>query len=354
MIKYQMYTKDTSHEEHIQSALSRNMEELPNRQGYRMARKAPEGDKKEMWWIYPALTAMESGFPAPICKSGNVSLRATGKCNVSWQSLAINAFEEHVERWNAEKTTCNGGLRWQLKDPGYKNTVTNGGFFQIAARLARYTGNETFADWATTVWEWTTAVELLETGEEYHVHDGAEDREERECSMDGYFQNQEWSHTLGLYLQGAANMYAYSQRKNVTASRQNWTIHVDGLVRRVQSAFSLRYKKDNTSIDVIYENMCELTDDCSEDQMAFKSTLVQALSRTMMLVPSVMPRIAKLINATSVGASSGCSTKTEDKNACGFKWYTGRWDQVTKFGAQVSSLEAVLGALVGSAPLATM
>ena len=280
MIKYQIYTNDISHQTDIQSALSRNMEELPNSQGYRMARKAPEGDTKEMWWIYPALTAMELGFPAPEWKSGNVSLGLTGKCNVTWQSLAINAFEEYVERWNDEKNTCDGGLRWQLEDPGYKNTATNGGFFQIAARLARYTGNRTFADWATTVWEWTKAVELLETGEEYHVHDGAEDREQRECSMDGYLENQEWSHTLGLYLQGAANMYAYSQRNNVSASRQNWTTHVDGLVRRAQNTFSSRYKKKTTSINVIYENMCEPKDGCSEDQMSFKGTLVQALSRT--------------------------------------------------------------------------
>ena len=74
----------------------------------------------------------------------------------------------------------------------------------------------------------------------------------------------------------------------------------------------------------------------------------------MMLVPRVRPRIEKLINATSMGASSGCSTETQDKNACSFKWYTGQWDKVTNFGAQVSSLEAVLGALVGSAPLVTI
>ena len=353
MIKYQMYTNDTSYQKDIQSALSRNMEELPNHQGYRMARKAPEGGEKEIWWIYPALTAMESRFPALECKSWNASVGSNGKCNTSWESLAINAFEEYALRWNKENETCSGGLRWQLENPGYKNTVTNGGFFQIEARLARYTGNSTFAEWATRVWEWTVNVKLMDITDEYHVYDGTDDRQGRNCSLDGYFETQEWSHTLGLYLHGAANMYAYSQRKGEPTSHQNWGKHIEGLLGRAKHTFSSPYK-NLTSTLIIYEKICERKNDCNEDQMSYKGTLVQALGRAMILVPSMAPKIEKLLNATSVGASSGCSIKPEYNNACSMKWNTGQWDGETRFGAQVSSLEAVLGVLVGSAPLVTI
>jgi mannan endo-1,6-alpha-mannosidase len=376
MIKYQMYTKDTKYQQAIQTAMTRNMERVPNGKGYRMARVAPEGEEKVLWWIYPALTAMESGFPPPECPGetvspgpagnlsrgvpGKVSPASGGKCAITWQSLATAAFDEYVERWHAESDTCGGGLRWQLENPGYKGTPTNGGFFQIAARLARHTGNATFADWATAVWEWTGAVGFLRTGDEYHVFDGAEDRNGRACSRKGYFDVAEYSHNLGLYLHGAAHMYAYarggagaSANASAKAGAQPWEKHVAGLVKRALGSFASAYEGENnaTAREVVYEPRCELRTNCDEDQMSFKGTLVAALSRTMLLVPSVQPSLEKLVNATSMGASKGCSAKPEDKNACGFKWFTGSWDHVSSFGAQVSSLEAILGASIGSAPL---
>lgn len=49
-----------------------------------------------------------------------------------------------VARW--DNTTCDGGLHWQIYPSNPNgldyNSVSNGGFFQVSARLARATENE--------------------------------------------------------------------------------------------------------------------------------------------------------------------------------------------------------------------
>ena len=84
----------------------------------------------------------------------------------------------------------------------YKNTISNGCFFNLAARLARYTGNQTYADWATKVWNWTHAVGFMT--DDYSFYDGA--------SIDGNctnFDHVQWTYNAGVYLLGAAAMYNY-------------------------------------------------------------------------------------------------------------------------------------------------
>lgn len=63
-----------------------------------------------------------------------------------------------------------------------------GGFFQTAARLARYTGNQTYADWATKVWNWSVTTGIV--GSQYHVYDGSSDGDGANCSS---VDHDEWS-----------------------------------------------------------------------------------------------------------------------------------------------------------------
>lgn len=60
---------------------------------------------------------------------------------------------------------CKGGLRWQLVESktgyNYVNSITNGAFFQIAARLAAQTGNQTYIDIANEAWDWSTSMFCL-------------------------------------------------------------------------------------------------------------------------------------------------------------------------------------------------
>ena len=119
----------------------------------------------EAFWAFSVLDAAELGFPDPPDKDG-----------VSWLGLAQAVFNTQAADW--DKGTCGGGLRWQIPkvNPGYdyKNTMSNGGLFQIAARLARYTGNQTYVDWAEKAMDWLLHSSLIDDhGDSWQIWDGS-------------------------------------------------------------------------------------------------------------------------------------------------------------------------------------
>ena len=138
------------------------------------------------------MSAAELNFPAPSGKSP------------SWLALAQAVFNLQVSRWDTQN--CGGGLRWQIFEfnngYNYKNTISNGGFFQLAARLARYTGNQTYADWAEKSYDWITTTPLLTN--DYIIYDGAQIADN--CTIADPLQ---WTYNIGTYLMGASNMYNY-------------------------------------------------------------------------------------------------------------------------------------------------
>jgi predicted alpha-1,6-mannanase (GH76 family) len=95
-------------------------------------------------------------------------------------------------------------LRWQIftfnNGYNYKNTISNGCFFNMAARLGRYTGNQTYLDWANKMWDWTGAVGLMSP--DYHFYDGTDDT--INCTQVNHIQ---WTYNAGVYLLGAATMW---------------------------------------------------------------------------------------------------------------------------------------------------
>jgi hypothetical protein len=84
----------------------------------------------------------------------------------------------------------------------YKNSIANGCLFNIAARLARYTGNSSYADWAEKTWDWVEGVGLM--SDDYSVYDGTSDT--TNCTSIDKLQ---FSYNQGIYLFGAAMMYNY-------------------------------------------------------------------------------------------------------------------------------------------------
>ena len=145
----------------------------------------------------------------------------------SWLDLAINVFNDQVGRWDTEK--CGGGLRWQIfsfnKGYDYKQTASHGAFFQLAARLARYTGNQTYADWATKSYDWTSSVGFI--SDDYRVFDGASTRDN--CSEISRLQ---WTYTAGAFMYGSAVMTNFVRSSlsalyelTLTATRQTQTQH---------------------------------------------------------------------------------------------------------------------------------
>ena len=146
-----------------------------------------------MFWGLAAMTAAEIKFP-------DVSN------GFSWLSLAQGVFNSQKGRWDT--TMCDGGLTWQMfqyQGSGYtmKNAISNGGFFQLAARLARYTENKEYATWATKVWDWSVNSPLV-NNKTWVVQDSTEGT--NGCK-DG--ANIPWTYNYGTYLMGAASMYNY-------------------------------------------------------------------------------------------------------------------------------------------------
>jgi predicted alpha-1,6-mannanase (GH76 family) len=100
-------------------------------------------------------------------------------------------------------------LRWQvypyLTGYDYKNSIANGCFFNLGARLARYTSNDTYAQHAEKTWDWITGVGLMDSS--YNIYDGA--HIETNCTDINKVQ---FSYNMGVWLLGAANMYNYVGR----------------------------------------------------------------------------------------------------------------------------------------------
>lgn len=84
--------------------------------------------------------------------------------------------------------------------------IANGCFFNLGARLARYTDNSTYADWAEKTWDWMYGVGYIDN-ENYHIYDGA--HVQTNCTD---INKAQFSYNTGVLLQGAAHMYNYVSR----------------------------------------------------------------------------------------------------------------------------------------------
>lgn len=119
-----------------------------------------------------------------------------------WLDFARNVFDAQAARW--DDSSCGGGLRWQIfafnRGYDYKNAISQATFFQLSARLAKYTGNQTYVEWAEKVWDWSKSAGLVAT--DYKVFDGTVTISN--CSEISKLQ---WTYTAGAFLYGSAVMY---------------------------------------------------------------------------------------------------------------------------------------------------
>ncbi|KAI7319764.1 mannan endo-1,6-alpha-mannosidase [Hortaea werneckii] len=347
LIDYTAYTNDTTYVSGIHAALSANIGAENDLAPAWLA--GWEANDDQAYWAYATLSALEYGFPPLTCEPADEI--ANVSCANSWFAISDNVFQQFVTRWYNNSITCNGGLKWQYnpEDTGngwtYKNSVTNGGFFQLAARLARYTDNSTYAEWADRIWDWSSGVGLI--GPNFHVFDGTSDADGANCSS---INRDQWSYNIASYMHGAANMFAYSGSGNGSSGGTLWEGRVHNMITAANQTFFSPYPN---ATGVMYEQICEPRELCNTDQASFKGSLARWMSKSAALVPSAKEGVMELLRSSAEGAAQSCSGL--GNSTCGTKWYIGGYDGVTGFGQQVSGLEVMLSLMVDDAPeLATL
>lgn len=190
LIDYWYYTNDTTYNDVVTQGML--FQAGPDNDYMTPNQTKTEGNDDQGFWGMAAMAAAEQKFPDP----------PAGKAQ--WLALAQGVFNTQAARWDTQ--FCNGGLRWQIftfnTGYDYKNSISNGCFFNLGARLALYTGNDTYAQWAEKTFNWTAAVGMMDSN--YHFYDGAHTG--LNCSDINKLQ---WTYNPGVYLLGAATMYNY-------------------------------------------------------------------------------------------------------------------------------------------------
>ena len=189
LMDYWYYTGDSTYNDVVMQGMlfqtGTNNDYLPLNQTNGM------GNDDQAFWGMAAMTAAELNFPNP----------PAGK--PQWLALAQAVYNTQLARFD---NLCGGGLHWQayqfLNGYSYKNSIANGCFFNIAARLALYTGNASYATNAVSTYDWTKEIGLIDDA--YNVYDGTDSSEN--CTSINHLQ---YTYNAAVYLLGAATMYNY-------------------------------------------------------------------------------------------------------------------------------------------------
>ncbi|EGW33528.1 mannan endo-1,6-alpha-mannosidase DCW1 precursor [Spathaspora passalidarum NRRL Y-27907] len=283
-----------------------------------------EGNDDQGFWGIAVMGAAERNFSNP------------EDPDKAWLTLAQSVFNTMTARW--DENECNGGLRWQIfqwnSGYDYKNSVSNGCLFHIAARLARYTSNDTYVEWAERVWDWMYGVGLLTEGDWWFVYDGA--KVANNCSNITKYQ---WTYNQGLMLAGCAYLYSYTQDKKW----YNYT-------HRLLDGSRVFFKNISGSM-VMYEAACQPSGTCNNDQRSFKAYFSRFLGLTSVLVPDTEPIITKWLVDSANSAAGSCSGGT-DGHTCGLDWtnWTRGWDGMYGLGEQMSALEVMQNLMAHKRP----
>ncbi|KAH6626894.1 glycoside hydrolase family 76 protein [Chaetomium sp. MPI-SDFR-AT-0129] len=305
------------------------------------------GNDDQGFWGMAALSAAELNFPNPPSDQPQ------------WLAMAQSLFNQYASRW--DEADCGGGLRWQIftfnNGFNYKNSISNGCFFNVAARLARYTGNATYAEWADKIYKWQETVGLIAA--DHTVRDGVHiNPADKTCaSMD---QNK-WTYNSGIFLHGASVMYNYTADGGASpgVGADTWRTRVDGLLQAASTTF---FHNNNTNPNadasqnpkgVLVEQLCEPSGFCNNDQRSFKGHLTRWLARTAQMAPHTQSTIRPLLETDASAAAAACvgsppapAFKGQPGTACGFRWTTGGFDGSVGVGEQMNALSAVMYTLV--------
>lgn len=190
LIDYWYYTGDSQYNDITTQAMLYQVGDKDNYEPSNVT--AQLGNDDQAFWAMSALTAAEYNFPNPPPNQPQ------------WLHLAQAVFQRQTTRWANNECKVQGGLRWQIfpfnGGYDYVNSISNGCFFNMGARLGKYTGNQTYIEWAEKTWDWSVAVGLIDS--KYRVWDGTDSR--NGCIDQN---NLQWTYNVGVYLYGAATMW---------------------------------------------------------------------------------------------------------------------------------------------------
>ncbi|KAI9870148.1 MAG: hydrolase 76 protein [Pleopsidium flavum] len=324
MIEYWFYTGDSQWNEVVTEGLLAQVG--PNNNYMPPNQTKTEGNDDQAFWAFATMSAAELNFPNPPPNQP------------SWLSLSEAVFNLQAERWDT--SSCGGGLRWQIynfnRGYDYKNSISNGGFFQLAARLARYTSNGTYAEWADKTWDWFASTPLL--SRDWQINDGSATA--KNCTDASQLQ---WTYNYGTFLMGAANMYNY------TNADPKWRTRIEGIL----NGTGVFFPRENGG-NVMVEVACEAKQTCDNDQPSFKAYLSRWMAATTQLAPFTADLIMTKLRASAQGAAAQCSGGT-DGVTCGRRWTQPNWDEKYGVGEQMSALSVIQANLISKvvAPVTT-
>ncbi|KAJ5296246.1 uncharacterized protein N7443_007139 [Penicillium atrosanguineum] len=274
------------------------------------------GNDDQMFWGLAAMMAAELQF-------------ADSSTGFSWLSLAQGVFNTQVNRW--DMNSCDGGMRWQIwpYESGYtmKNSISNGGLFQLSARLARYTGSDTYSKWAEKIWDWTLTTPLM-SNSTWNVADST--NTDNDCATQG---NTQWSYNYGTFLMGAAYMYNYTNGSPV------WLTAVNGLMNQTFDHF---FPESNGGI--FEEVVCEPSEVCNDNEILFKGLVSSWLAFTALLVPSTYDTILAKLQTSATAAALSCTG--HNNNTCGIRWYKSEYDGWIGMEEEISASNIFLANMI--------
>ncbi|KAI0595481.1 glycoside hydrolase family 76 protein [Biscogniauxia sp. FL1348] len=314
MIDYWHLTGDSTYNDVVTQAML--FQVGPNKDYMPPNVTASLGNDDQGFWGMSAMQAAEENFPNPPSDQPQ------------WLALAQAVFNTQADP-SRHDTTCGGGLRWQIPFANngydYKNSIANGCFFNLGARLARYTSNQTYADWAEKTWDWVQSVGFMDS--DYNIYDGA--HVETNCTD---INRAQFSYNNGVYLLGAAYMYNY------TNGDAKWEQRVTGLLDATLKVFFPN--------DIAFEIACEEHMTCTTDMLSFKGYLHRWMSTMTQIAPFTASKILPVLQKSAQAAVNQC-TGGSDGRTCGFGWASGAFDGSVGAGQTMDALGAVSSLLIG-------
>lgn len=192
MLDYRYLTGDKTYDARIMQSLTFQVGDLKDYMPGNWS--ASMGNDDQAFWAFAALSAAETGFTDPPVEA-----------KLDWLALAQAVFKEQtLDERRTDSGSCKGLLRWQALSVNngwdYINTIPNTCYFNIGARLARYSQNDTLADFVGQTYDLLVGVHYID--DEGNVYDGA--HEGKDCKD---IDRAQFSYNPALLIHGLAHLY---------------------------------------------------------------------------------------------------------------------------------------------------